>query len=374
MKNLVDTINFDRLEEIYDSLQITIISDIINKIEKTGDITSYTKAQIKTLEGIDSKEVFYKALDSASGITKDTNKELKRIYEEYAHEDLKHYKQEFKYRGKSYKLNKSQLKILNQGLKATRGTLKNLVKTIAFQSEKLYVEAVDKAYMQVISGGIDYNRAIYNTYKELADSGVKLEDKLGRKVQLDVAVRRNVLSGVQQTTNKINKSLFKELGCDGYEVSAHSGARPTHAIAQGKQYALTREDAKKYGVGYWYDTVDGEPIAELWNDYNCRHSYFGIILGISQPNYDEKELEEQEKESVTYKGKEMPLYEAEQQQRYYERNIRAKKRAIESIKVDSEAGNMVKDKLKQELNDYRRKYREFNKETGLKADYTRTRI
>ena len=374
MNNLIDTIDFGKLTEIYDNLQITIISDIINKIESTGNITSFTKAQIKTLEEIGSKEVFYKALDNASMITKDTNKELKRIYEDYAHEDLKHYKQEFKYRGKTFKLNSTQLKILNQGLKSTRGTLKNLVKSIAFQSESLYIEAVDKAYMQVITGGIDYNTAIYNTYKELAEQGIKLKDSAGRNVQLDVAVRRNVLGGIQDTTNKINKDLFDELGCDGYEVSAHSGARPTHAIAQGKQYALTKEDAKKYGVDYWYDTVDGEPIAELWDDYNCRHSYFGIILGISEPNYTNKELQDYQNENVSYKGKKMPLYEAEQQQRYYERNIRAKKRAIESVKVDSETANKVKDKLKEELKEYRRKYREFNKATGLKADSTRTRI
>lgn len=374
MKNLVDTINFDKLVEIYDNLQITIISDIINKIEKTGNITSFTKAQIKSLEEIGSKDIFYKALDSASGITKNTNKELKRIYEEYAHEDLKHYKQEFKYRGKAYKLTKNQLRILNQGLKSTRGTLKNLVKSIAFQSESLYIEAVDKAYMQVISGGIDYNKAIYNTYKELAETGIKLEDKAGRKVQLDVAVRRNVLGGIQDTTNKINKSIFKELGCNGYEVSAHSGARPTHAVAQGKQYALTREDSEKYGVGYWYDEVDGELIAELWDDYNCRHSYFGIILGISEPNYTDKELQDYQSENVRYKGKIMPLYEAEQQQRYYERNIRNKKRAIESIQGESEVSDSIKKELQKELNEYRRKYREFNKETGLKADYTRTRI
>lgn len=374
MKNLVDTINFDKLVEIYDNLQITIISDIINKIENTGNITSFTKAQIKSLEEIGSKEVFYKALDNASGITKDTNKELKRIYEEYAHEDLKHYKAEFKYRGKAFKLNRHQLRILNQGLKSTRGTLKNLVKSIAFQSESLYIEAVDKAYMQVISGGIDYNQAIYNTYKELAEQGIKLKDSAGRNVQLDVAVRRNVLGGIQDTTNKINKEIFEELGCDGYEVSAHSGARPSHAVAQGKQYALTRKDSEKYGVGYWYDEVDGEPIAELWDDYNCRHSYFGIILGVSEPNYTNKELQDYQNENVLYKGKKMPLYEAEQQQRYYERNIRNKKRAIESIKIDTDVGNNIKNKLKEELKEYRKKYREFNKATGLKADYTRTRI
>ena len=44
---------------------------------------------------------------------------------------------------------------------------------------------------------------------------------------------------------------------------------------------FTVHQNRRWGVGYWYDTVDGEPIAELWHDYNCRHTYFPILLEMS---------------------------------------------------------------------------------------------
>ena len=172
--------------------------------------------------------------------------------------------------------------------------------------------------------------------------------------------------GLQNTANRISDSLFNELECNGYEVSAHMGARPTHAIAQGKQYALTREDASKYNVGYWYDTVDGEPIAELWNDYNCRHDYFPIILGVSQPNYTKKELKEMN---------DTKLYENIQKQHYYESKIRNTKRAIQSLENSTDKNVLkAKESLENSLKNYRAKYRDFNKATGLSPDYTRTRI
>ena len=62
-----------------------------------------------------------------------------------------------------------------------------MTNTIAFQSQQTYVNAVDKAYMQVITGAFDYNTAINATVQQLADEGITLKDKLGRKVQLEVA-------------------------------------------------------------------------------------------------------------------------------------------------------------------------------------------
>ena len=73
--------------------------------------------------------------------------------------------------------------------------------------------------------------------QKLADKGVTLKDKLGRNIQLEVAIRRNIMTSIHKTASTINRDIEDYLGCDGYEVSAHMGARPTHAQAQGKQYA-----------------------------------------------------------------------------------------------------------------------------------------
>ena len=363
------------LTEIYGELDIKTIQNIVKRISKMGDLSLLNEYQIRGIKEKDRKEVFKKTLEEVGFLTAYMNGATKKIYNNYAHYLVKNNKRLYEYRGKKSKLNEIQIDMLNGGLKETQNLIKNFTSTIAFASEKTYVDAVDKAYLEVLSGEKTYNKAIYDTYKELAKKGVKLTDNTGRNVQLETAIERNLRMGLQNTADRITDSIFNELGCDGYEVSAHSGARPTHAIAQGKQYALTKEDASKYGVGYWYDTVDGTPIAELWNDYNCRHSYFPIILGISNSNYTKKEIRQLRNQTVNYKGQKMDLYQAKQKQHYFESNIRKTKKAIESL-GDSNDPNVlkVKNNLETSLKNYQAKYRDFNKATGLDPDYTRTRI
>ena len=363
------------LTDPYNELDIKTIQDIIERIAEIGDLSLLNEYELNTIKEKDRKEIFQKTLEEIGFLVAYMNGATKKIYNNYAHYLVKNNKALFEYRGLKSKLNPIQIDMLNNGLRETQNLLRNFTGTVAFASENTYVEAVDKAYLEVLSGSKTYDKAIYDTYKELAQKGIKLTDSMGRNIQLETAIERNLRMGLQNTADRISDSLFNELDCNGYEVSAHSGARPTHAIAQGRQYALTREDADKYGVDYWYDTVDGEPIAELWNDYNCRHDYFPIILGVTENNYTKKELKEMNDETVNYKGKEMSLYEAKQKQHYYENNIRKTKKAIESL-GNSKDSNVLKTKesLQKSLERYRAKYRDFNNATGLSPDYTRTRI
>lgn len=363
------------LTDIYIQLNIEIIQDIIERIAEIGDLSLLNEYELNRIKEKDRQEIFQKTLEEVGFLTANMNNATKKIYNDYAHYLIRNNKELFKYRGLKVKLNSTQLEMLNSGLREVQNLLRNFTGTIAFESENTYVEAIDKAFLQVLSGNKTYVDAIYDTYKELAQKGVKLTDSAGRNVQLETAIERNLRMGLQNTANRISDSLFNELECNGYEVSAHMGARPTHEIAQGRQYALTKEDADKHGVGYWYDTVDGEPIAELWNDYNCRHDYFPIILGVSQPNYTKKELKDMNNQVVNYKGKEMSLYEATQKQHYYESKIRNTKRAIESCSNSKDKEVLkVKESLEKSLTNYKNKYRDFNKATGLSPDYTRTRI
>ena len=363
------------LTDPYNELDIKTIQDIIKRIVKIGDLSLLNEYQLNNIKEKDRKEIFQKTLEEVGFLIAYMNGATKKIYNDYAHYLVRNNKELFNYRGLKSALNPIQLDMLNSGLKETQNLLRNFTGTIAYASENTYVEAVDKAFLEVISGEKTYDKAIYDTYKELAKKGIKLTDSMGRNIQLETAVERNLRMGLQNTADRISDSLFNELECNGYEVSAHSGARPTHEVAQGRQYALTQEDARKYGVGYWYDTVDGEPIAELWNDYNCRHDYTPIILGVSESNYTNKELQEINNQKVNYKGQEMSLYEAKQKQHYFESNIRNTKRAIESLKNSKDSNVLkVKTNLEKSLTNYQNKYRDFNKATGLNPDYTKTRI
>ena len=335
----LNLIEFNDIVELYNKLNIEITADIIKRVAEMQDITETSKKQLKILKQTNGIEIFNKALEETSMLTTQTKKALKLLFEDMAKEDIDGYKELYQYRNQPFKLNETQYKILNEGLRTTNKALKNFTNTIAFKSQQAYVEAIDMAYMKIASGAFDYTTAINMACQELASKGITLKDKLGRNVQLEVAVRRNVMTGIQQTANNINRDIEEYLGCDGYEVTAHLGARPTHAEEQGKQFAITKESASKYGVGLWED------VADLWEEYNCRHTYFGIILGISEPVYTNKELKEFREATVEWHGKKIPYYEATQKQRQLENAIRKKKRTVQTL----EKANLDNKKAKGQL-------------------------
>ena len=364
----LESLETSKLIQIYSDLNINITASIIKRILEVGQLDTYTKSQIRVLIQTGGKEVFEEALEKTSSISAKTKTQIKNIYEEMARDNMKGYKELYKYRDIPFKISSGQYQILNKAIKMTDKDLKNFTKTIAFNSKQAYVDAIDKAYFQVVTGGRDYISVIEDTVRDLAKKGVTLEykNKKGKtiNVQLETAVRRNILTGVKQTADEVTSEIEDELGCNGYEVTSHSGARPSHAEAQGKQYAKTRADARKYHVGYWGD------VKHLWEEYGCRHTYFGIILGISEPVYSKKELKELENKKVTYQGKKIPEYKATQIQRQLEREQRALQREIEPLKKNKEDVKDLESRLKKKKNEYK----QFCNETGLTPQYERTKV
>lgn len=357
----LNLIEFNDVVELYNRLNIEITAEIINRVSEMQDITATSKKQLEILKQTNGSDIFNEALEKTSMLTAETKKALKGLFEDMAKEDIDGYKDLYKYRDKTFKLSESQYKILNEGLKQTNKALKNFTNTIAFQSKQAYVEAIDNAYFKVASGAFNYSTAISTACQELANKGITLKDKLGRNVQLEVAVRRNVMTGIQQTANNINRDIEEYLCCDGYEVTAHMGARPSHAEEQGKQFAIDPSNVEKYKVGLWSDVVD------LWSEYNCRHTYFGIILGVSEPKYTEKELKEFKNATVNLNGKRVPYYEATQKKSQLENAIRKQKRTVQIL----EKANLDNKTEKSQLAQLQKKYNDFCKETGLSKDHSR---
>ena len=358
-----DNLENNKLVKIYTQLDIKIIALIVDKLLKEQKLDSLSKRQLRILIETGGKEIFEQTLKQMNLMNDKIKKEIKKIYDEMAEENFKSYDDLYKYKQIERKMSKSQIQILNGAIKQTGKDLSNFTKTIAFSAEQLYVNAVDKAYFEVITGGRTVNEALKDAIRELAKQGITLEDKAQRKVSLEVAVRRNLRAGIKQTADNITEEIEKELGCNGYEVVAHVGARPSHAEAQGKQYALTKKDAQKYNVGFWGDVED------LWQEYNCRHTYFGIILGISEPIYTEKELLEMQNKEVTYKGKKIPEYDATQIQRKLEREQRSLLKQIEPLKGKQDVSD-----LEEKLQLKKTEYKSFCKETGLTPKYGRIEI
>lgn len=64
------------------------------------------------------------------------------------------------------------LNILTKNISSTNNTLKNLTLTTADSANVAFIDALDNVYMQVISGGFDYNTAIFNAVKDLTDKSI----------------------------------------------------------------------------------------------------------------------------------------------------------------------------------------------------------
>ncbi|MCC6148345.1 MAG: hypothetical protein IT308_12365 [Anaerolineaceae bacterium] len=123
-------------------------------------------------------------------------------------------------------LSPAMAQVLAAGLRKTQGVVRNLTMTTAIAAQNAFIDAADLAYLQVSSGAFDYISAIRNAVKDVASKGLPVINYAsGRKDQLDVAVRRTVLTGVSQTAGNLQLARAQEMGQDLVEVSAHIGAR-----------------------------------------------------------------------------------------------------------------------------------------------------
>lgn len=225
--------------------------------------------------------------------------------------------------------------------------------------KKVYNDLIDEAVYNIESGVTDYQSAMRNTIRQLADSGVKVHEekityKNGYNKRIDSSVRQDILTGIRQINIGIQEEIGQQLDANGVEISAHSPCAEDHLHIQGKQFSK-KEFAK----------INGDlerPIGE----YNCRHFIFSVILGVNQPSYTKKQLKQMEKESnakVEYEGKTYTKYEATQVQRKLETAIRQQKdrQIIARASNDKEEIDISQQKIGQ----ITRQYNKFSKAAGL---------
>ena len=233
----------------------------------------------------------------------------------------------------SYETSKQFQDIVKAVEKITKQEFTNLSKTTALKLlksdgkplylgiKKAYNEVIDRCVLAVSTGQIDYQKAMYDTIKQLASSGVKkiYYDNEGKRAyarRLDSSVRMNILDGVRQVNIGIQEQVGKEFGADGVEVSHHVNCAPDHIYIDGQQFSKKKFEKINNNLT--------RPVASM----NCRHFVFSIVLGVSSPLYTKKQLEQDRKNNekgFEYEGKHYTLYEGEQLQRKIELAVRQQK-------------------------------------------------
>ena len=260
--------------------------------------------------------------------------------------------------------------LLNAGYRQTLGTWQNLTATTANTVTGEFERALDRAWLQVSSGAFSYDVAIRRAVDGLAGRMNGVTYPSGHRDTLEVAVRRAVLTGTNQTCAQLQLARAEEIGCEYVEVSAHAGARPEHAVWQGKVYHVGGA-AELDGVLYEdFETATGYGTGPGLCGWNCRHSFYPFFPGISKRLYGQEELDRLAAKTVEYGGEKYTEYEITQMQRELERRVRKAKRrflAEQAAGVDATAASVG-------LRDARRALNDFIEATGGKLSAARTDV
>ena len=359
----------DKAQEIISPVVDFLIEDIARRITEAGQITSTAVYQTWRLQQLGvSQRQLKKELRKRLKVS---NRELRKIIERSAEAGYEFDIRKLPYiQAVPFAKNGAIQQIVSAAFQLAQDDLTNITQTIGFvcpdgQARELtmaYQQACDFAFMKASTGAQDYNSAIREATKNLADKGiVTINYESGVHTSLEAAVRRNVMGGLGLMQEQISKQNHDDFGCDGWEISAHAASAPDHEPIQGRQYS----DAE-------YEKLNNSLVRRI-GTLNCGHSAFPIIMGVDSPQYTPEELEEMRRENekgVDYDGRRYTMYEATQRQRKLERAIRKQKRRI----LVAEQNPDDKERLQQAQIKYQvlnQEYKRFSKAAGLRLQHER---
>ena len=345
-------------------------------------------------------------------------KDIDNIFSEYAKTDQQFYEKFYKYKNipfVEYAENealKQQTMALanvvkNEMLDFTRSnvlgyTIKDLDGNVQFLGlRETYNRVLDEALLNIGQGKETFDSAMTNIMKQIGGSGLKtIEyestyiDKKGierhRATRLDSAVRMHLKGRLRELHNENQQIFGNEFGSDGVEISVHGNPAPDHAPIQGRQFSTIKpsenelsefeklqkgQDAKDYkGITYNldHDAKHGyRPISEM----NCYHYIFSIVLGVSEPEYSNEQLQQiidDNNKGFELDGKHYTNYEGTQLQRNLERKIREQKDI--QILAKASGNDELVGEAQKNITQLTQKYRELSKVSGLPTKINRLRV
>jgi hypothetical protein len=356
------------ITDLYEQYNQSVINDISRRLVKMGKVTETAAWQMQRL--IESGRVYENALKELAKTSGLSENEMRRMFEEAGVKSMRFDDSIYQAAGLNplpLNLSPTMAQVLAAGLRKTNGLVKNLTMTTAINAQHSFIQAADLAYMQVASGAMSYDQAIRAAVQDVAEKGLNtINYASGRKEQLDVAMRRMVLTGVSQTTGNLQMARADDMGVDLVQTSAHIGARPAHQLWQGKIFS--RSGTSKTYPDFVLSTGYGTGAGLM--GWNCRHSFYPFFEGISENAYSQAELDSYAGKTVTYNGQEIPIYDATQMQRGIERKIRLWKRKEGAL----DAGGFDNEAETAKVKEWQSRMRDFIKQTGLQRQSVREQV
>lgn len=378
----------EELAELFRSLETTLLEEICSRLKVAGELNQVTLQDIKALRalGVDLKAI-EKAISTATGTAQE---KLEELINDVVARNQSYYEEVIDLA----KLTKPERLVNESDIEAIRRQTKaefvNLTQSMGFivtqgakkvklEPAKAYQWALDKAETQIQSGAISYSEAIKSAVKELAESGIKTVSwESGHVDQVDVSVRRAVMTGINQICQRYSEQSAEYLETDLVEISAHQGARDTgegpanHKSWQGKVYQW-REKAKVINPAYeGFTETTGYGTGEGLGGWNCRHHFTPFVEGVMERTFSDEDLEKIDPPPFEYQGKTYTAYEATQQQRKIERTIRKLKREQAAYKAAAAAPEYTA--VTARLRRLQKQYKAFSAAAKLPMQSERTKI
>lgn len=347
----------------YQDLEERIMQDIVRRIMKAGEITSTADWQINRL-----RILGYSSEDIEKEIKKALNAsypEMFELYDKVINWEYVRNKDIYEQINAEYIPfeENGQLKQITEAIiDQSFDDLENVTNSLGFYLDygngqkvltplsQVYTKYLDAACYDIVTGAFDYNSVLRRVVTQLTNSGLRQIDySSGRANRVDVAARRAIMTAVSQITGKISEYNAQKLGTEYFEVEWHAGARPTHAVWQGRVWSK-EQLYSVCGLG----TMTG------LLGVNCYHTYHLFFPGLSERNWTDDWLEEQnrkENEPREFLGKEYTLYEAKQRQRQMETAMRAQREKVKLLQAggaDQDEVILHKAKYQGRLNEYSR--------------------
>ena len=386
-KEQIEILTDKYVTSLYDDLEREVIGDIARRVRKTERFTetaelmaqslreqgySTARIQAEVHKNLDADKAYQKAIAEN---TREYKQDVKKLIEETEEKALKagdmlvatagdmswnDDMQLWKKHDVDFKKPNGLSQLYKAIAKQTNDELKNLTQSSGFKNTVLgttgiynaYQRTMDLAMVKVSSGAFSYQQAVKDCVDQLAKSGLKTIDYAsGRSYALDTAARMCIRTGANQLSGKIQEMNLAQTDTPLVYVDAHAGSRPEHAVWQGQVYAYNPDgilkDGSKAGEKYgdfFNETDYGSPSGLM--GVNCAHHFYPYWEGDPIPEYHEPD-------PVEIDGKEYSYYEATQEMRKQERDIRQTKREIEAMKNLGEDTTALQRKLSKQVQDYK---------------------
>lgn len=324
------------LEKRMADLENRIMEDIVRRIRINDEITRSADWQIYRLKMLGESSEYIKQKIQAS--LKLSDSEINKLYDDVIPTGYARDKSIYEAVGKDFipfEKNAALQQLIKSTITQTKNEMINITQSLGFSVDMgnktvftplatYYQQILDNAVLEVTSGAFDYNSTLKRVVKEMTKSGLRTVDfASGWTNRIEVASRRALMTGITQVTSHINDMNAKELGTDYFEVSWHASARPSHQIWQGRVYSKKE-----------LESICGLGTGPGLMGWNCYHTYYPFIPGVSERTYTDDQLDEmnaKENKAVEYNGKSYTTYEATQRQRQLETLMRKQRHDVKLL-------------------------------------------